>query len=58
MDLGEEVLLLPKIDKKIQSATYFKDGSKLKFKQTDFGLMLEIPYEKREEIDTVIVLQL
>lgn len=58
MDLGEEVLLLPKIPEKIKSASYFDDGSKVKFKQTDYGLVLELPRDKRKEIDTVIELQL
>ncbi len=57
-NLREEVLLLPKISEKIKSVTYFDDGSKVIFKQSEFGLMLELPYEKRKEIDTVVVLEL
>ena len=58
LQLAEENLLMPNLEQKIKSATFFDDGSKVKFKTTDFGTLLQIPYGKRQKIDTIIKLEI
>lgn len=53
----DETLTLPKLGKKVVSAKMFSDKSKVKFLENDFGLNLNIPKEKRDEIDTIIELE-
>ncbi len=43
---------------KIRSAHFFDDGSEAKVKKTKEGLILTIPKEKLQDIDTVVVLEL
>ncbi len=54
LDLKEESLLIPEFDQKIKSATFFDDNSKVKFKKTEFGTIFQIPFDKRQKIDTII----
>lgn len=58
LQLAEENLLIPNLEQKIKSAAFFDDGSKVKFKTTEFGTLLQIPYEKRNKIDTIIKLEI
>lgn len=50
-------LLLPNFGKKIKSISLF-DGTKLNYKQDSFGITIEIPEDKIDSIDTIIVAEL
>ena len=58
MDWADEALLLQGLNKKIKSVKLFKDKSPLKFKETEFGVAITIPFDKRDEIDTIVELEL
>jgi alpha-L-fucosidase len=51
-------LTLPPIPAKVESATLLTSGATLAFTQTDRGLNLDLPPQKRDPADTVVVLQL
>ncbi len=58
MNLQDESLLLPGYIEKIKSVVLFDDRSKLKYEQTDMGTLIRIPYEKRNDVDTIVELTL
>lgn len=58
MDLPDEVLFLPGLTGKIASVTLFDDQSKLKFSQNDTGTLVKVPFDKRNDIDTIVVIGL
>jgi len=53
----DETLTIPKLNKKVVSAKLFKDKSTLKFTENDFGVSIQIPKSKQDEIDTVVELE-
>lgn len=53
----DETLTLPKLGKKVISAKLFIDKSAIKFLENDFGLSLQIPKAKMNDIDTVVELE-
>ena len=53
----DEVLTFPRLSKKIASAKFFKDKTNLKFSENDFGVSIQIPKSLRDEIDTVVELE-
>ncbi|MBX2844104.1 MAG: alpha-L-fucosidase [Flammeovirgaceae bacterium] len=57
LNWNDESLLIQGLSKKVKSAKLFSDKSSLKFKATDFGLAVEVPFDKRDEIDTIIELE-
>lgn len=58
MNWHDEALIIPTLNKKIQSAVLFSDRSPVKFNVNDFGVAFKIPKEKLDDIDTVIELEL
>jgi len=58
LEMKEENLLIPSLPGKIKSVVYFDDGEKVTCKETDFGLLLNIPKEKQDNIDTILVLEM
>lgn len=56
LDYKENNLFIGKLPKKLKSAKFFDDQSIVKFKETEFGVILNIPAEKRKLIDTIIQL--
>ncbi len=58
LKLAEETLEIPALEKKIKSITFFDDGSKVKYKKSDKGVVLEIPSDKRNEIDTILKIEI
>jgi alpha-L-fucosidase len=52
----DESLLIPAWGKKIQSAKLFKDKSAVKFQQNEFGITLQVPKTKMDDMDTVVEL--
>ena len=57
LQLKDENLLIPALPGKIKSAVYFDGGEKVKFSETEFGLLLNIPKAKQDNIDTILVLE-
>ncbi|MCK4990987.1 MAG: alpha-L-fucosidase, partial [Bacteroidales bacterium] len=43
---------------KLKSALFFDDGSEVEVKKTKEGIILTVPKEKLQDVDTVIVLTL
>ncbi len=54
LKLKDENLLIPSFPEKIKSATYFENGDKVNYKETEYGLLLSIPKNKQNTIDTII----
>ena len=54
MDLKDDVVFLPNFTEKIISVTLFDDGSRLKFSQDRMGTMINVPFEIRKEVDTIV----
>jgi alpha-L-fucosidase len=58
LDIKDENLLIPSLPQKIKSATYFVDGEKVKFKETDYGILINIPKEKQDNLDTILKIRM
>jgi len=58
LDLEQEQLEIPALDRKIKKITFFDDGSKVKFKKSEKGIVLEIPSEKKNTIDTILKIEI
>jgi len=58
LDLKDETLLIPDYREDVKSIAFFADGSKVQFEQTDYGLLLRVPLDKRKPIDTIVEIQL
>ena len=55
----DPVLAMPKMLKKVKSATYFKDGGKVEFLENDkYGFFIRNPQGFADEYDTIVVLEL
>jgi alpha-L-fucosidase len=55
----DPVLAMPKMPRKVKSATFFKDGSKVEFLEHDkYGFFIRNPQGFADEYDTIIVLEL
>jgi alpha-L-fucosidase len=55
----DPVLAMPKMPKKVKSATFFKDGSKVEFLEHDkYGFFIRNPQGFADENDTIVVLEL
>ena len=54
LDWQKEVLLVQPFKEKVQSVVFFKDKSKVKYRLDQYGLLLEIPKNKKDEVDTII----
>ena len=53
----DETLTLPKLGKKVITAKLFIDKSAIKFLENDFGLSLQIPKAKMNNVDAVVELE-
>lgn len=58
LDLKDGVLFLPALTDKIASVKLFDDRTALKYSQDKNGTEIILPYDKRNDIDTVIVVAL
>lgn len=54
LKLENENLLIPSLPSKIKSATYFENGGKVDYVETKYGLLLKIPKNRQNNIDTII----
>ncbi len=53
----DEALTLPRLGKKVVAVRMFADKTPVKFQENDFGLSLVVPIAKRNEIDTILELE-
>jgi len=58
LDLPDSALLLPPLAKPIKSAHFFRDGTKAAILENEYGVLIKVPQEAREDVDTIIVLHL
>jgi alpha-L-fucosidase len=58
MNLKDDVVFLPNFKEKISSVTLFDEGFNLKYSQDKMGTIINVPFEVREEIDTIVVVKL
>ena len=54
----DESLLIPSWGKKIKSAKLFVDKTPVKFSESEFGITIKVPKDKRDDVDTVVELEL
>ena len=57
LNCKEENLFIGKLPKKIKSAKFYDDQSPAKYKETEFGVIMNIPDSKKKPIDTIIQLE-
>lgn len=58
LDWDKEVLLVQPFKEKVASVTFFKDQSKVNHRLDKYGLLLEVPNSKKDDIDTIIEITL
>ncbi len=59
LDWTDPVLAMPKMPKKVKSATFFNSGAKVEFLEHDkYGLFIRNPQGFADEYDTIVVLEL
>ncbi len=54
----DESLIIPSWGKKVKSARLFADQTPLKFTENEFGITLNIPKAKFDEVDTIVELEM
>jgi alpha-L-fucosidase len=55
--LEDENLLIPNLSGKIKSIKFFAGGDKVNYKVSDNGILLNIPKEKQNDINTILVVE-
>ncbi len=58
LQMKDENLLIPALPGKIKSAVYFESGEKVTFKETEFGILLNVPKSKQDDVDTILVFEM
>lgn len=58
LELNDETLYLPGFTAKISGITLFDDKSKLKYIQNQSGTIITIPFDKRNNLDTILKINL
>jgi alpha-L-fucosidase len=53
----DESLTVPKLGKKVVSAKIFSDKSVVRFTENEMGLTIRVPKDKRQDIDTIVELE-
>ncbi|XOV95295.1 MAG: alpha-L-fucosidase [Bacteroidota bacterium] len=57
LKLDEQVLFIPDYTIKSKKVSFFDGGEKVKYQNTDYGVMIEIPEGSRDNIDTIIKIE-
>ncbi len=57
LNAKEENVFIGKLPKKIKSAVFFDDGSEVKYKETDLGVIIHVPFKLRNPVSTIIQLE-
>lgn len=58
LEMKDENLLIPALPGKIKSLNYFDGGEKVKFDETEYGVLINVPKEKKDKTDTILVLEM
>lgn len=58
LDLDQATVFLPDFREKLSSVTLFDDQSSLKYSQNAYGTLISVPFEKRKDVDTIVVMKL
>lgn len=53
-----DVLFIGELPKKIKSARYYDDHSKVNYTETKYGVILNIPAEKKKAVDTILEIEM
>ena len=56
LDWQDPAILLPRLQRKIASGHFLKDGSKAQYTESDLGVLVKIPESAVDEYDTILVL--
>ncbi len=54
LDWKKDVLLVSPFKSKVKSVVYFKDKTKVDYRLDKYGLLLDLPKGKRDDMDTII----
>lgn len=57
LNADENNILIPEFGKKVKNISLFSTGAKLKFKQDFFGIAVSVPSEIRDDVDTILVIE-
>lgn len=57
LDLEGNALVVPSLEKEIDSIVYFSDGSSVDYETTDLGIIIHVPENKLHPIDTILKVQ-
>jgi len=58
LDYPEENLFVGKLPAKIKTVKFFDDNSPVKFKETVYGVIFNIPQNKRQQVDTILEIEM
>ncbi|MGD9930204.1 MAG: alpha-L-fucosidase [Mangrovibacterium sp.] len=58
LELDQENLLIPNLNSKIKTMNFFDDSTKVNYKTTEFGTLIEIPFSKRQQVDTILKIEI
>jgi alpha-L-fucosidase len=53
----DESLTIPKLGKKVVAAKMFNDKTAVRFTENEMGLTVKVPKDKRQELDTIVELE-
>jgi alpha-L-fucosidase len=56
LDWPDATLLVPPLGARVRSARFLRDGSAAEFVQHELGVLLKLPPDKRDPLDTVVEL--
>jgi alpha-L-fucosidase len=57
LNADENNILIPEFGKRVKNISLFSTGAKLKFKQDSFGIAVSVPSEIRDDVDTILVIE-
>jgi alpha-L-fucosidase len=58
LDWPDPTLLVPPLGSRVRAARLLRDASKVDFVQHDLGVLLQVPLDRRDPLDTVVELQI
>lgn len=58
LEWPDATLLVPPLGARVRSARFLRDGSPAAFEQHELGVLLKLPPDKRDPLDTVVELQM
>jgi alpha-L-fucosidase len=58
LDWPDATLLLPPLGGRVRAARFLRDGSMTIFEQHELGVLLRLPVDRRDPLNTVVELQM